>query len=64
MTGWPTETLGVAALRGELTKPPAQQLRRFRTEVIAFALLAAGKRIAEQGLRLAAIEASETPNTS
>lgn len=57
-----------AALRGELTEKQARRLANENPEVLAFALLAASKRIAEQDAELARLEgkgddAQHSPST-
>ena len=47
------DALVSAALRGELTDAQARRLARQGVEIVTLALLAAGKRIAEQEARIA-----------
>ncbi len=55
--GKATESLIQAALRGALTPAQARRLARENPEVLALALLAASKRIAEQNARLVELQA-------
>ena len=54
-----------AALRGALTEAQAEQLSKQDPEVVVLALLAASKRIAEQGVRIAELQGqSQAPQPS